>query len=132
LLPTHFARVYECYPARNRLLAEGPIQPSSEALTHGTLYGLDTSIRAVVHAHSRLLWEQARVLALPITSDAATYGTPEMAEEVRRLFSDSDLPQRRIFAMGGHVAGVVAFGSSLSEASTILLQTLALALQRQG
>ncbi len=47
----HFVTVVECYPEENRLVAEGPIRPSSESLTHGTLYGLDDSLRSVMHVH---------------------------------------------------------------------------------
>lgn len=126
----HFTTVLECHPRENRLTAQGPIKPSSEALTHGTFYGIDASLRYVMHVHSPTIWRQARALALPLTQESATYGTPEMAEEVCRLMSDPQMRQKRIFVMGGHEDGLITFGQKAEEAGFILLHYLSLALQR--
>jgi hypothetical protein len=114
-------------PAENRIVATGPIRPSSESLTHGVLYDLDDSLRYVLHAHSPALWRAAPALGLPITDPAIPYGTPEMAEEVRRLFRASDVAARRIFSMGGHEDGIVAFGVTAQAAGLLLLTALAAA-----
>jgi L-ribulose-5-phosphate 4-epimerase len=120
--------VTACYPESNRLVAEGPVKPSSESLTHGTLYALDDSIRWVLHAHSPHIWRHAAALALPMTGDVA-YGTPEMAAEVARLYRESDVAQRRIFGMAGHEDGIVSFGATAEEAGFVLLSTLARSFQ---
>ena len=49
--PEHYAVVTGCDPENNRVAAEGPIRPSSEALTHGALYALDAALRCVLHVH---------------------------------------------------------------------------------
>lgn len=129
LTEQHYSTVLECYPDENRLVSAGPMKPSSEALTHGTVYALDATARCVMHAHSPSLWEQANRLGIPTTRATATYGSPEMSAEIRRLFRETDLLDRRIFVMLGHVDGVVAFGPTVEAVGVTLLTHLAKALQ---
>ncbi len=129
LTEAHYATVIECYPDRNMIVAEGPIRPSSESMTHGTLYALDNSLRSAIHAHSPHIWRNAQALGMPITRESAAYGTPEMAEEVRRLFRDTSVRDHLIFAMGGHEDGIVSFGRTTEEAGIVLLGYLARAFQ---
>ena len=119
-----YAVVLQCFSNENRVLAEGPVPPSSESLTHGTLYALDDRIRWVMHAHSPHLWDNATLLRLPVTAPEVEQGTPEMAAEVRRLFLQTDVCQLNIFAMGGHTDGVVSFGRTAAEAGEALLSRL--------
>ncbi len=125
----HYSLVTECYPKENRVAAKGLIQPSSESMTHGTIYALDHSVNGVIHAHSPEIWQNAESLQIPITSEQAGYGTPEMASEIGRLFSESVVAEKGIFAMGGHEDGIVAFGKNLESAGLLLIRYLALALQ---
>ena len=119
--------VTACYPAENRLVAAGPIQPSSESLTHGTIYAADSRILWVIHSHSPDIWRNAAALEIPMTGDVP-YGTPEMADAVQSLFVESDLPQKRIFGMAGHEDGIVTFGRTAEEAGFVMLGYLARAL----
>ena len=66
---------------------------------------------------------------MPITRPDVAYGTPEMSDEVRRLFRETDVRQRRLFSMGGHEDGLVSFGRTAEEAGTVLLTYLARAFQ---
>lgn len=129
LTPVDYVVVIGCYPALNKLVAEGPIRPSSESLTHGTLYALDPAILWVMHAHSPHIWRHAGALGVPMTADVP-YGTPEMAQEVRRLYAETDAPQKHIFGMAGHEDGIVTFGRTAEEAGFVLLGYLARALQQ--
>ena len=124
----HYATVTEADTRANRVLAEGPIAPSSESLTHAMLYQVDTSVQFIFHVHSPVLWRGASSLGIPVTNPAVAYGTPAMAEEVRRLSADMAAWRMGIFAMGGHEDGVVAFGKTAEEAGIILLRYLARAL----
>lgn len=128
----HYTTVLEAYPDENRLVAEGPLRPSSESLTHAALYALDASLRFVMHAHSPEIWRHAAALGLPLTDPAAAYGTPEMASETKRLFHDEKVRAGGIFVMGGHEDGVVAFGRTAEEAGTVLLLALARAFQLEA
>lgn len=110
---------------RNRVTSEGTTRPSSESMTHGALYDQGPHIRFVLHGHSPSLWQAAASLGLPVTDAAVHYGTPQMAEEVTRLYRTSRLPELGVFAMGGHEDGVVAFGRTLDEAGQAMLRWLA-------
>lgn len=128
LTAAHYALVEQCYPAENRVVARGPLRPSSESMTHGTIYRQAPTVQAVIHAHSPHIWRRAERLSLPQTAATVPYGSPEMSEEVARLFAESSLSERQIFSMKGHEDGIVAFGPSLDAAGQILIQTLASAL----
>jgi ribulose-5-phosphate 4-epimerase/fuculose-1-phosphate aldolase len=130
LAPEHYAVVVVCEPDSNHIVAEGPIRPSSESLTHGTVYDLDADLRWVLHVHSPEIWTHARSLGLPVTDPAVPYGCPEMAAEVRRLFAETDVAMRRVFAMGGHEDGIVAFGKTPEAAADALLTCLDRATQQ--
>lgn len=121
----HYALVTACDTEHNRVVAEGPIPPSSESLTHGILYDLDKDIRFVFHVHSKQLWESAQAQGIPLTSPAVAFGTAAMANEVQRLFNETDLASRRLFAMGGHEDGVVSCGHTAEAAGRVLLDALA-------
>ncbi|MCB0044546.1 MAG: class II aldolase/adducin family protein [Caldilineaceae bacterium] len=126
--PDAYTMVMECYPAENRLVAQGPVKPSSESLTHGAVYDQDPEIMWVFHAHSPEIWRNADALEIPVTAADVPYGSPEMAAEVDRLFRETPLLERRIFSMGGHEDGIVSFGRTAEEAGDVLLNTLAAAL----
>jgi hypothetical protein len=88
------------------------------------VYDQSDEIRVVLHVHSAEIWQAAGELSLPVTSTTVEYGTPAMAREVDRLFHESDVSRQKIFSMGGHADGIVAFGCTAREAGTILLDTL--------
>lgn len=120
----HYAHVKTYDAASNAVSAEGPIKPSSESLTHGMIYDLDNEIHVVLHVHSPDIWLNADSLGIPVTDTTVPYGTPKMAEEVQRLFNETDVREKKIFSMGGHEDGVVSFGTTAEEAGDILLRTL--------
>jgi ribulose-5-phosphate 4-epimerase/fuculose-1-phosphate aldolase len=108
---------------RNHVTSVGPARPSSESMTHATVYDASPTIRAVLHVHAPAIF-RAR-LSLPETAPDVDYGTPEMAREVARLWRASALPDVRVFIMRGHEDGVVAFGKNVDDAGAALLGQLA-------
>ena len=90
----------------------GLVQASSEAMTHAAIYGLDPHIGAVVHVHSSSLWQKYRN-RLPITDPGVAYGTPEMANEFRRLYRDTDFREARLAVMGGQAQEVTSTDASV-------------------
>ncbi len=129
LTPGHYAVVAEYYPEQNLVISEGPIKASSESMTHGTIYDLDDEVRFVFHAHSHAMWENARALEIPETSADVEYGTPEMAEEVRKLFRDTDVRKKKILSMEGHEDGIFTFGGTSKVAGMVMTSYLARALE---
>jgi ribulose-5-phosphate 4-epimerase/fuculose-1-phosphate aldolase len=121
LTPTDCVRVVTYDFARNWLCYEGAAIPSSEALTHAAIYESDPSTSAVIHCHDSVLW-RALLDRVPTSSKAVTYGTPEMAYEIMRLFKTSDVQSREILVMAGHEGGIVSFGKNLQDAFDVLVR----------
>lgn len=118
--------IVERYDYReNRVWSHGDLLPSSESMTHGSIYDLSPHVRFVLHAHTPVIWRRAEALGLPTTDPEVPYGTPEMAEEVQRLYRATALSERKVFAMGGHEDGIVAFGHTPHEAGQALITELA-------
>lgn len=108
---------------RNTLHCTGPIQASSESLTHAALYDYSSAIQAIIHVHNRPLWQRGQGV-LPTTAASVPYGTPAMAYEMRRLLDHDDLMRTRILIMAGHEEGVLVFGPTLAAAAQVLYQHL--------
>ena len=125
----HYVLVLSCSPAKNQIVARGPIKPSSESLTHGTIYALDAGVGGAIHAHSPPIWRRAEALGIPQTGAAVSYGTPELANDIGRLFAEIDVRQLGILAMGGHEDGIISFGATVTEAGLTLVRYLALAFE---
>jgi ribulose-5-phosphate 4-epimerase/fuculose-1-phosphate aldolase len=125
----HYARVTAYDADSNLVIADGPVRPSSESMTHGVIYDLDNEISVVLHVHSPDIWQTAFMQEIPVTHASIEYGTPDMSREVVRLFSQTDVMKKGIFSMGGHKDGIVAFGNSAEEAGNRLLTALSYSLK---
>lgn len=124
LSPEHYCLVTDFDTTRNLLVAEGPIRPSSEALTHAAAYQAASFANCVLHVHSPEIWRHAGQLAIPVTPWQVPYGTPEMANAIAGLLEEPDI---RVIAMGGHRDGVIAVGESAESAALSLIRLLAAA-----
>ena len=130
----HYVRVLRSDAASNSIYCEGPLDASSESMTHAAVYqalieagsGAEepkadlpreplSPQTCVLHVHHLAHWTRLLNL-LPCTAGDVPYGTPAMAEEVGRLFKESELKNIGVFAMGGHEEGLVSFGASPQEA----------------
>ena len=117
----HYTTVTAFDFERNWLRCSGPIEASSESLTHAAIYQCDKSVNAVIHVHNLALWKKL-LERVPTTRKEVEYGTPEMAKEIIRLFKETDVREKKILVMAGHREGVISFGKNLEEAGTILLK----------
>lgn len=126
LTANEYALVTDCQPEKNLVVSRGPIKPSSESLTHAVLYQLDEKIKWVMHAHNAPIWQAAEELGLPCSSPDVAYGTPEMAAETIRLFAETDVRKKGIFAMAGHEDGIVSFGETPEQAADVFSHYLRL------
>jgi len=120
--PEHYSIVDSCNVATNRIVARGPVAPSSESLTHGAIYALNKRIRCVVHGHAPMIWEKARALGLPTTPRDVPYGTPRMAHAVAALYREQGQPRQALFGMLGHEDGVVAFGEGFAAIEKVITE----------
>ncbi len=111
LTTDHYAQVLTCDIHRNGVHAQGPVPPSSEAMTHHMIYQCVPGAQFVVHIHAPLLWRAANALAIPVTPASVGYGTPAMAESVAAIIAERAVD---MIAMGGHEDGIIAWTADLS------------------
>jgi len=119
LTPKHYALVEACDARQFSLCASGAAKPSSEALTHGTVYALTPQIQAVIHIHSMALWKFMLAGDYLHTADVE-YGSIEMIDEVNRLYAALYPLANPLFAMAGHEEGIICFGRGMDEAEQTL------------
>lgn len=115
----HYAVVNAYDFTQNSLTCTGPIKASSESLTHAAIYENSPETQAVIHIHNLKMWEKY-IDKEPTTRSNVSYGTPEMVNEVKRLFKETDVATKKYIVMAGHTEGIIAFGKSLDEAGKIL------------
>lgn len=115
----HLARVDRFDIAKNLVFCTGLLKASSETLTHGAVYEARSDINAVIHTHSEALWEflQGKV---PATPEQCLYGTPALADAVKKQVNRMESGKPGILLLGGHYPGLLTFGTSPDEAGTLL------------
>lgn len=106
---------------QNSLTCVGPIRASSESLTHAALYLSSADIQGVIHFHHPSLWENLRQ-KVPTTNENAEAGTLEIALDIERLIETNGAMSTKLFVMGGHKNGLLAFGGSLREAGMVIIK----------
>jgi hypothetical protein len=74
----------------------------------------------VIHVHSIDLWNEL-IYKVPTTNPSMDYGTTGLAKDIFRLFSESDVFEKRIIIMAGDRAGILTFGNDMDEAVNVLL-----------
>ena len=116
----HYALVTDYSIENNMVACSGPVQASSEAMTHAAIYELDRRIAAIVHVHSAALWNKY-LDELPTTSAAVAYGTPAMAMEFQRLYAETDFAESGLAVMAGHEEGLISCATTLAIATTRML-----------
>ena len=116
LKQSDYALVTDYNMNENTIECTGLTQASSESLTHAAIYQSLPEVGAVIHFHCLWLWEKL-LKDHPATPTDIEYGTPEMAEAVEKLALEIKDRKEKIIVMGGHHEGIVAFGSSLVEAT---------------
>lgn len=101
-----------------KVISQGRHRPSSEALSHAMIYQIDPQINAVIHIHSKALWNFMKENKTLATT--AEYGTSQMVDEIASLYKNRDPFESSIFVMKGHEDGIMAFGKSVKEAELTL------------
>lgn len=119
----HYVKVIKCCTKQNICIYKGVHPPSSESLTHHSLYTHVPHIGSVIHVHSAKLWNSLKGHQ-PSTADTVTYGSLEMVKEMAALLEDNVFKEHNIIVMGGHPEGIIAFGNSPNEAMIHLIKNL--------
>ena len=118
LTPEFYTHINSYDFSRFSVNSQGKRQPSSEALSHAMIYEISSEINAVIHIHSKALWEFMKKNDSLFTR--AEYGTIAMVEEIASLYEGKNPFDESIFVMRGHEDGVIAFGKSVKEAELVL------------
>lgn len=114
----HYTRVLDYQIDLLKIKMMGPIEASSEALTHAAIYAFNKNIKAIFHIHSKEIWTGMINDQTDHTCKSIPYGTVEMARATENCIAKKDFGS---FSMHGHEDGVVAYGRSLEEAGEIIL-----------
>jgi len=123
LTKSHYSLVTNYNLSTNTVTCMGPVKASSESLTHALIYECSAATNAVIHIHNLDLWNRLLHHA-PTSSENISYGTPEMANEIKRLFAETALGKEKIIVMGGHREGNHQFWTRPEEAGSILIDRL--------
>lgn len=116
-----YTTVFDYDINKNTLHCQGPVKASSESLTHAAIYQADDNIKAIIHIHHDEQWAEL-LNKVPTTKASIPYGTPEMAQEIKRLFHDGLVSQGDIIAMAGHQGGLITFGKTMEAAAQPYLE----------
>lgn len=123
LSESHYSLVTNYDISNNSVTCVGPLKASSESLTHALIYECSAATNAVIHIHNLNLWNRF-IHHVPTSRENVSYGTPEMANEIKRLFDETAVSKEKIIVMGGHREGIISFGKDLEEAGNILIDKL--------
>ena len=96
----------------------GPIEASSEALTHAAIYNYNSNIKTIFHIHSLNIWEGMIKKNSDHTPKDVPYGSVEMARAIEKCVAGK---KYGIFCMHGHDEGVIAYGRTLEETGKLIL-----------
>ncbi len=113
----HYTRVVDSDIEQLKVVTMGPLEASSETMTHASIYEQNSHIRAIFHIHNEQIWQKMIEQEYPSTSRWIPYGTLEMALAVKKCVKDSS---QGVFVMKGHKDGVIAYGPSLSATANII------------
>jgi len=116
-----YTKVIKCDLQKMKVEAIGPINPSSESLTHYAIYANCPQIKFVFHVHHKELWQYMLDNDYDYTGEDVDYGTQEMANEALRCIGNKT---SGIFAMKGHEDGIISYANTSEEAGKILLDIL--------
>lgn len=115
----HYTRVLDYDISRLKVKMQGPIEASSEVLTHAAIYSASTEIKAIFHIHSNKIWKKMCTDGSDFTGQEIPYGTVEMALATQECVGKKT---KGAFCMKGHDDGVVIYGKDLEEVGQLTLE----------
>jgi len=107
--------------ARNKVITRGPVEASSESMTHGAVYESRCAVNCVIHIHSRAVFDCMLRDNYPSTPESAAYGTPEIAAATGELVREAGRDEGQI-VLAGHDEGIVAYGANIEKALNLILE----------
>ncbi len=114
----HYTRVLNYDIEKQKIKVLGPLEASSEALTHAAIYTASSKINFVFHIHSKEIWNGMISDHGPATHEDIPYGTLEMANAVKDVIA---MKSHGIICMKGHEDGVISYGETADQAGELIL-----------
>lgn len=123
ITPDDLTLVYDYSLSSNSVYCRGMAKASSESLSHAAAYESSKLINCVMHVHQLELWHEL------INSDNAikvyaSYGTTELAEEIKSALSKCEDSRPRLIVMPGHEGGIISAGENIKETLDYLLNNI--------
>lgn len=115
----HYALVASFDLTQNSVTSIGKIDASSESMSHGAVYRAIPAANAVIHIHSRHLFDFMRAENAPETEEDIPFGTPELASAIAALVMARGTNEG-IFVTAGHDEGIIAYGESVEAALALV------------
>jgi ribulose-5-phosphate 4-epimerase/fuculose-1-phosphate aldolase len=115
----HYTRILDFSINELKVQMQGPVEASSEVITHAAIYAQNSDIKAIFHVHSAAIWKLMIEENFSFTAENIPYGTLEMAKATQECVGKSNFG---LICMRGHADGVVAYGRTPEEAWKYLMQ----------
>ena len=106
---------------KNQVITSGPVQASSESMTHGAVFMSCPGVHCVIHIHSMAIFDGMIKDNYPSTPEYALFGTPEIALAIAKCVDDIKRDEGTI-VMAGHEEGVVIYGQTVERALQLTLE----------
>jgi len=119
LTPADYCLVKSFDFAQNRIVSMGPVQASSEAMTHGAVYRSCSKANCVMHIHSGAIYNGMIRDGCLATDKNAAYGTPDIAVSLAKRVQELGTDEGVVY-MAGHDGGVIVWGPSVERALKII------------
>ena len=117
----HYCLVSSFDIERNRVVSAGPVQPSSESMTHGAVYRSCPGAHSVMHIHSRAIFDGMVRDRRPSVPESVAFGTPDIALAVGKSVRESGGDEGAIVLLG-HDEGIIVYGPSVERAYALTLE----------
>jgi methylthioribose-1-phosphate isomerase len=119
LTPAEYCLVNSFDLAQNRIVSKGPVQASSEAMTHGAVYRSCSGANCVMHIHFGAIFNGMIRDGCPATAKNAAYGTPEIALALAQCVQELGANEGAVVLVG-HDEGVIVWGSTVERALQLI------------
>lgn len=119
LTGAHYTRVLDYDIENLKIKTMGPIEASSEALTHAAIYMANPAINVIFHIHSTEIWKGMIEDNADFTCESIPYGTVEMAHATQKCVAQKT---RGTLCMRGHEDGIVIYGEDFETVGRLTLE----------
>jgi ribulose-5-phosphate 4-epimerase/fuculose-1-phosphate aldolase len=119
--PSGYCHVNSFDLEQNHVVTSGPIQASSESMSHGVVYQSCSEVNCVIHIHSRNIFDRMIQDNYPATPMDAEFGTPEIALAIGKCIEVSGKNEGQI-VLSGHDEGIICYGPSVERALHLILE----------